>query len=79
MQQVVTDQECMTYFVGEQRWRCFMAQYVAAFVRTPLYVLNSYYDTWQLDNILHLDCKYVFCVCIHPEGCGDASQSVEST
>ena len=31
----------------EDRWQCFFGQHVARFVATPLFVLNSKYDSWQ--------------------------------
>ncbi|KAF5735242.1 pectinacetylesterase family protein [Tripterygium wilfordii] len=31
---------------------CFFPQYVAQTMRTPLFILNSAYDSWQLKNIL---------------------------
>ncbi|CAO2821815.1 unnamed protein product [Amaranthus hypochondriacus] len=31
---------------------CFFPQYVLNFIRTPLFILNSAYDSWQFHNIL---------------------------
>ncbi|XP_010536228.1 PREDICTED: pectin acetylesterase 8-like isoform X2 [Tarenaya hassleriana] len=31
---------------------CFFPQYVAQHIRTPLFVLNAAYDSWQIKNIL---------------------------
>ena len=33
-----------------------MAQYVAPFVATPLFVAEGMYDSWQLGNVLKLGC-----------------------
>ena len=38
-------------------WQCFMAQYTYPYIQTPIFVLNSLYDTWQLGNILQLGCN----------------------
>ncbi|XP_021753639.1 pectin acetylesterase 9-like [Chenopodium quinoa] len=32
--------------------QCFFPQYFLSYIKTPLFVLNSAYDTWQLNNIL---------------------------
>ena len=32
-------------------------QYTFPHIKTPLFVLNSAYDTWQLPNILQFNCK----------------------
>lgn len=33
-------------------WRCLFGANVARFVKTPLFVLNSKFDTWQGDAIV---------------------------
>ena len=37
-------------------WRCFMAQYVLDYVRTPVFLAEGKYDSWQLNNVLQLGC-----------------------
>jgi hypothetical protein len=37
-------------------WRCFMAPYTVGFVRAPLFIINSLYDSWQWYNIMALGC-----------------------
>jgi hypothetical protein len=44
-------------------WRCMFGATVAPFVKTPLFVLNSKYDTWQAGQIIGsrsspFDCGY---------------------
>ena len=36
-----------------------LLQYTFPHIKTPLFVLNSPYDTWQLFNVLQLNCKSV--------------------
>lgn len=38
------------YGTGEDLWHCFMAQYVLPHVQTPIFLFNSMYDTFQLQN-----------------------------
>ena len=35
---------------------CFLLQYTFPFIKSPMFVLNSLYDTAQLAGILGLDC-----------------------
>jgi O-palmitoleoyl-L-serine hydrolase len=39
-----------------ETWRCFLQQYAAQFIKTPLMILNSAYDQWQILNDLGLGC-----------------------
>jgi hypothetical protein len=38
---------CERHFGSGNGWRCFFGQNVAEFVKTPMFVLNSKYDSWQ--------------------------------
>jgi hypothetical protein len=38
------------YGTGEGLWHCFMAQYTLPHVSTPVFLFNSMYDTYQLQN-----------------------------
>jgi len=38
---------CVEHYGAAEGWRCFFGQAVAPFVKTPLFVLNSKYDSWQ--------------------------------
>lgn len=46
------NRECVRFHRREDAWKCFMAQYTMPFIRTPLFMVNSPYDTWQLANVL---------------------------
>ena len=39
---------CAASFLPAERWKCFFGQEVAKHVKTPLFVLNSKYDSWQV-------------------------------
>jgi hypothetical protein len=40
---------CLSYYSAEP-WKCIFAQYTAAFIRTPTFLLNSKFDTCQLNG-----------------------------
>ncbi|XP_009771487.1 pectin acetylesterase 8-like [Nicotiana tabacum] len=45
---------------------CFFPQNVVPYVETPLFIMNSHYDTWQIENILvpkYLDPQHVWDNC----------------
>ena len=35
---------------------CLMAEHLVKYIQTPLFLEESLYDTWQLDNILQIPC-----------------------
>ena len=40
---------CLAAYPTEQQWKCIFAQYTAGFIRTPTFMLNSRFDTCQLN------------------------------
>lgn len=38
----------------EDQWECMFAPYSYKYISTPLLVINSQYDSWQLQNILQV-------------------------
>merc|ERR1711957_617241 len=46
-------QECLNDFPNDQ-WLCFFGQYASWYTRTPFFLVNSFYDSWQMTNILHV-------------------------
>lgn len=40
-----------------EKWRCMFAQYQYPYIRTPLFPVNSLYDSWSIPNILGLHCE----------------------
>ncbi|XP_065840834.1 uncharacterized protein [Oscarella lobularis] len=51
------NQACVQAKAEDDKWQCFMGQYAYEYLKTPLFVFNSQYDTWQLDYILELGCR----------------------
>eukprot|EP01116_Phalansterium_solitarium_P011389 TRINITY_DN27049_c0_g1_i1.p2 TRINITY_DN27049_c0_g1~~TRINITY_DN27049_c0_g1_i1.p2 ORF type:complete len:433 (+),score=110.40 TRINITY_DN27049_c0_g1_i1:41-1300(+) len=51
-----TDVDCLAAQSPGEAWKCLMAPYLVAFIKTPLFIMNALYDIWQLPNILGLDC-----------------------
>jgi len=50
-----TNLKCLAANAGAE-WKCLMAPYLAPFISTPYFVLNSAHDMWQLMNILKQSC-----------------------
>ena len=50
-----TNLKCLAANKGSE-WKCLMAQYIAPHVETPMFVMNSNYDEWQMMNILQAQC-----------------------
>jgi len=50
------NQNCINSYPVDQQWHCIMAPYTYPHISTPLFILNSKYDSWQLDNVLDLSC-----------------------
>jgi hypothetical protein len=43
--------QCLAQWPVSEGWRCFMAQYVAPFIQTPLFMIQSYHDSYQVGAI----------------------------
>jgi hypothetical protein len=55
---------------------CIMAPYVLPFVKTPIFILNSFYDSWQMGNVVGVDSpSFQNCASHGPAGC-NASELV---
>ena len=46
-----TNLACLAANKGAE-WKCLMAQYIAPHLKTPIFVMNSNYDAWQMGNVL---------------------------
>jgi len=47
------DQDCIADWTAKgQPWKCIFAQYTAPHIQTPIFPLQSQYDSWQTANIL---------------------------
>ena len=51
-----TNLACLADQSPGEEWKCLMAPYIAKYVSTPYFVLNSAYDAWQMGNILATAC-----------------------
>eukprot|EP00041_Stephanoeca_diplocostata_P023354 m.572245 g.572245 ORF g.572245 m.572245 type:complete len:442 (-) comp22269_c0_seq4:1603-2928(-) len=51
-----TNLACLASNPGASSWKCLMAPYIVQYIQTPIYVMNSAYDAWQLPNILQDNC-----------------------
>lgn len=47
-----TDASCEAAYPAAEQWKCNMAEYVFPFIRPPIFVLNSFYDSWQTGCIM---------------------------
>ena len=63
----VTVAACMRVQLGWQTWKCLLAPFLLEFVSTPIYVMNSAYDAWQIEN------NEVGCVSTAKAPCDDSS------
>ena len=51
----VSSPACLAAYKGEP-WKCYLAEYAAPFITTPLLLSNSALDMWGLGNVLRLGC-----------------------
>lgn len=48
--------ECVEVYSGQDQWKCLFAPYTIQYIKTPVFILNSDYDTAQLAGIVDLPC-----------------------
>ena len=46
------NQECLNSKAADLQWMCMFASYSLPHIRTPMFVSNSRFDSWQMDEIL---------------------------
>jgi hypothetical protein len=52
-----TNLACLAAYEPQgEAWKCLLAPYLSQFIKTPLFVMNSLYDTHQISNILQSPC-----------------------
>ena len=51
------DEDCARGFHPSLRWKCLFPQHAFRFISTPLFVLQSAYDEWQLIHIRGINCQ----------------------
>ena len=47
-----TNAECEAAYAGAEAYKCNMAEYVYPFIRAPVFVLNSFADSWQSSCVM---------------------------
>lgn len=50
------NEECVKAYSSQDQWKCLFAPYSIQYIKTPVFILNSDYDTAQLAGILDLPC-----------------------
>eukprot|EP00052_Salpingoeca_macrocollata_P010929 m.84387 g.84387 ORF g.84387 m.84387 type:complete len:428 (-) comp17792_c0_seq1:117-1400(-) len=51
-----TNAACLQAYAASEHWKCLMAPYLSPHIQTPLFVMNSAYDAYQVQNILDIGC-----------------------
>lgn len=51
-----TNANCLKAHPREEQWKCLLAPYLLEHIESPLFVMNSAYDAWQIDNNLPHAC-----------------------
>ncbi len=46
------EDDCIAKFGESKGWKCFFAQFLAQYVDTPMFSLQSIYDEWNARNLL---------------------------
>lgn len=50
--EVGVNQKCVEFYPLEEKWKCFFAEYTMPFIESPLFILQSIYDIWQIYNVM---------------------------
>ena len=71
-----TNKACLKLAANRgMQWKCLMAEYIVPRITTPLFVLNSAYDAYQLPNILQTPCP----VSTEAKRCNDTAAEAYGT
>lgn len=57
---------CLEQYAATTPWKCFMAPYTLPYIKTPVFIVQALYDSWQSQNIIGLDCV--------AQGCTNATE-----
>ena len=53
---------CLAHYAPKgEAWKCFMAQYTLPFLQTPYFMTQDTVDSWQMPEILNLNCFPASC------------------
>lgn len=68
---------CTAAAAKGEEWKCFMAQYTLPHIKTPHYIVNSFYDAWQWGAVLGMPatCHGAGCAGKMPPACPAAAHS----
>lgn len=59
--------DCLHAQKRKRKYRCFFPQYLLPFVSTPVFLVNSLYDSWQLGSLSNISCICDFDTCSSEE------------
>ena len=59
--------ECLHAQKPKRKYRCFFPQYSLPFVTTPVFLVNSLYDSWQIGSLSNVSCICDFDACSSAE------------
>ena len=45
-----TNLDCLAAYPAAEKWKCLLAPYLLEHIKADLYLMNSAYDAWQLEN-----------------------------
>ena len=51
-----TNPACLAAKAPSDQWQCFMAPYVLPFIKTPMFVSQSFADSWQSGAVMGVPC-----------------------
>ena len=51
------DEDCVRFLSPSLSWKCIFPQHAVPFVTTPVFILQSAYDQWQLIHIRGINCQ----------------------
>lgn len=59
--------KCLQAQKRKRKYRCFFPQYSLPFVTTPVFLVNSLYDSWQIGSLSNISCICDFDTCSSAE------------
>ena len=46
------NRKCVEFYGPKDDWKCFFAEYTVPFIESPVFILQSLHDSWQIDWVL---------------------------
>ena len=50
------NKECLKRFSDENAYKCMFAQNMIGYIKTPIFIMNSMFDSWQTKHLMKLSC-----------------------